>query len=230
MRAMFLFFLIPVLGYLPASATTLHVPVDHHQIQWALDAAEEGDTVLVAPGIYSGPACRNLDFGGKALLLISSDGPAATIIDCEGAGRGFRFDKGEDERALLRGFTILNAAALGCGSEGKGAGVYCANASPRIEACLFKGGIANYGGALALEWDADPFIDFCLFRENIALEEGGAFYFSAARGLLRRCYLMDNHSAGLGSDAMIVHATPEFEDCHFESEPDVCGSRLRSAR
>lgn len=37
---------------LPAMAATRHVPQDHATIQAAIDAAESGDVVLVAPGVY----------------------------------------------------------------------------------------------------------------------------------------------------------------------------------
>ena len=39
----------------PVGADTLHVPGDHPTIQAAMDAAQAGDTVLVADGVYTGP-------------------------------------------------------------------------------------------------------------------------------------------------------------------------------
>src|SRR5262245_51847091 len=45
-------------------------------IQDGIEAAVDGDLVLVAPGIYS----EILSFLGKAITVASSDGPAVTTI------------------------------------------------------------------------------------------------------------------------------------------------------
>jgi len=59
------------------AAITIHVPADQPTIQAAIDAANNGDTVLVSSGTYK----ENIDFHGKAITLVSQNGPAATIID-----------------------------------------------------------------------------------------------------------------------------------------------------
>ncbi len=52
-------------GYTLASAAqaTIHVPADQPTIQSGIDAAQNGDTVLVAPGNYA----ESLDFKGKGV-------------------------------------------------------------------------------------------------------------------------------------------------------------------
>ncbi|HWN81218.1 MAG TPA: hypothetical protein VNM87_03910, partial [Candidatus Udaeobacter sp.] len=79
----------------PAGATTIHVPGNFPAIQPAIDSAAPGDTVLVSAGTYNGPANRNLNFNGKDIVLLSSGGPAATIIDCEQLGRGITLTNNE---------------------------------------------------------------------------------------------------------------------------------------
>lgn len=64
----------------PIRATTIHVPADHPTIQAAINAAANGDTILVAPGAYN----EAIIFNGKALTLESSGGRDATIINAAG--------------------------------------------------------------------------------------------------------------------------------------------------
>src|SRR6266436_1528190 len=60
-----------------STATTIHVPADQPTIQAAIDAAVNGDTVLVSDGTYK----ENIDFKGKAITVKSVNGFATTIID-----------------------------------------------------------------------------------------------------------------------------------------------------
>ena len=49
---------------LPVSADTIHVPADFPTIQAAIDAAADGDEVVIAPDTYTGWQNRDLDFNG----------------------------------------------------------------------------------------------------------------------------------------------------------------------
>ena len=61
-------------------AATIHVPADQPTIQAAIDAAADGDTVLVAPGTYY----EDINFHGKIITVTSEQGAAATVIDAGG--------------------------------------------------------------------------------------------------------------------------------------------------
>ena len=63
-----------------AQAATLTVPAQYTTIRAAINAAQNGDTVLVAAGTYSGPGNRDIDFSGKSLVVTSQAGPSSTII------------------------------------------------------------------------------------------------------------------------------------------------------
>lgn len=145
---------------------TWHVPSDAATIQAAIDLAESGDSVIVAPGIYTGLGNKNLDFGGKGLVLSSSGGPTVTIIDCQASAgnpaRGFDFHSGETSSSVLDGVTIQNGweenggglrvinnsqpQIKNCvflrntadGADGGGGGIYCENTAPAITACVFE--------------------------------------------------------------------------------------------
>ena len=93
-----------------APAATHWVPGDYPTIQSAIDNCNNGDVVIVSPGIYTGDGNRDIGFLGKAITVTSVDPNdpnivAATIIDCQGTEiephRGFYFHNGEDENSVL---------------------------------------------------------------------------------------------------------------------------------
>ncbi|HSP55663.1 MAG TPA: hypothetical protein VLS25_08745, partial [Dehalococcoidia bacterium] len=71
------FFIAVVAGANTAiAAATLHVPGDYPTIQAAIDAASNGDSVLVAAGTYD----ENIDFAQKRIVVESANGPVLTVI------------------------------------------------------------------------------------------------------------------------------------------------------
>src|SRR5713226_10352285 len=104
--------------------TTITVPTNYPTIQSAINAASNGDTVLVAPGTY----VENINFNGKAITLTSSSGPAVTMIDGNHNGTVVTFNHSETASSALSGFTIQN----GFQSGGFGAGITVSSASPTI--------------------------------------------------------------------------------------------------
>ncbi len=164
----------------PSRAATLRVPGDFPLIQQALDAAQPGDTVRVAAGIFSGPGNRALDTRGKALSLIGA-GPGGTLIDCEGAGGGFLLRAEGEARSLIRGFTVLRAAAA------RGAGLDCEGGHLRLESCAFVGGRADWGAGLAATWESTVHLQSCTFTGNRAALGGDDLYLVGGSALLRDC-------------------------------------------
>jgi hypothetical protein len=87
---------------------TIHVPADQPTIQSGINAANPGDTVLVAPGTYY----ENIDFEGKAITVTSSGGAAATTIDGGSKAPTVYFQTSEPRTAVLSKFTIQHGGVF----------------------------------------------------------------------------------------------------------------------
>jgi hypothetical protein len=169
---------------------------DFTTIQEGLDSAGSRDTVLVAPGVYSGPLNRDLTFAGRNVALVSRGGRARTVIDCEHEGRGIFLRDGENETALIRGLTIRNGT-------GSGGAVRLVNAWPTIEDCFFEENEGSYGGAVYATnpVTASPRIRGCIFASNTAAAGGGAVRLDYSQPLIEGCTFYGNSApAGGGID------------------------------
>jgi len=164
-----------------SSATIINIPADWPAIQQGIDASVDGDTVLVADGTYTGVGNRDIDFGGKAILVRSLNGPITTIINCDGAHydehRGFIFQSGETSASILSGFTIQNGWALWDGPNGErlGGAIYCTDASfPQISNCIFQDNYAaDEGGAVYCRENSPVLFSSCEFVQNSSNKGGG---------------------------------------------------------
>jgi len=128
-------------------ANTIHVPSQQPTIQAGILWAVDGDTVLVADGTYTGYGNRDIDFMGKAIVVMSENGPENCVVDCEGSldnpHHGFHFRSREDANSVLQGFTITN------GAYPYGGGIHCYESSPTIAGNTITGNLAfdyRYGG------------------------------------------------------------------------------------
>ncbi|MDH4035852.1 MAG: hypothetical protein OEV80_18825, partial [candidate division Zixibacteria bacterium] len=85
------------------NAATIHIPTDQSTIQAGIDAASDGDTVLVAPGLYT----ENIVFGGHSIVLLGSKGADSTILTpAEPNVHTVVIGNGELPGTEFRGFTV----------------------------------------------------------------------------------------------------------------------------
>ena len=148
------------------NATTIHVPADSATIQGAVNGAEHGDTILVAPGVYN----ENVSCTCKAILLASHylfDHDTltidSTIIDGEG---GVALDFlgwncfPEEESLTVIGFTVCNSG------EGIDKAVVDYLEEPRSKTRIRYCNFANNVYGIHTRTDDECVIDHNLFMNN----------------------------------------------------------------
>ncbi len=139
---LFIFLFLPLI----LTPATIEVPGDCRSIQAAVNRAGNGDTVLVAPGIYK----ENIDFKGKNITVTSHftlNNDATFIKETVIHGGNpqnpmeascVRFVSGEGPGAVLQGFTLTGGSGtLRRESNGtswrEGGGIMINGASPTIK-------------------------------------------------------------------------------------------------
>jgi parallel beta-helix repeat protein len=179
-------------------------------IQEGIDVAVNGDEVVVADGVYAGLGNKDLDFGGRIIVVRSQDGPNNCVIDCEAAGRGFYFDGGAPADAVVDGFTIIN------GDVTLGGGVYCqGNSSPTIANCTVSGHVAYVGAGVYCHNHCSPTIINCVISDNaVSGGGGGVCCRNFSNPTLVNCTITDNTADGHGGGIYCVDKScPTITNC-----------------
>jgi len=178
-------------------------PADFSTIQAGIDDSNDGDTVLVADGTYTGDGNRDIDFLGKAITVKSENGAETCVIDCRGSEaephRAFNFRSGENRDSAVIGFMITNAYAPGedcipmppfiCSHLG--GAILCQGSSPAISHCIITGNWSEQGGGIYCEEGA-PSISHCTIAGNYARERGGGMMMHMSYSEITHCIVWGN--------------------------------------
>jgi hypothetical protein len=199
-------------------------PADFSHIQDAIDAASDGDEIVVMPGMYSGTGSNAIVRpNGKEITLRSLEGPHVTIIDGPGAGSTSRWgivcEASETEATVIEGFTIQNCVFHGA----NGGGIVCKSSSPTFKNCISlnnggsngEGYYTYYGGGLYLSGanSAATFIG-CTFEDNFAYFSGGGVYCDSQDPVFLNCTFTSNSCQVLwGGGLYFSYADPTLIGC-----------------
>jgi hypothetical protein len=197
----------------PMLGNIIHVPDDQPTIQAGIDAAADGDTVLVSQGTYT----ENINFHGKGILVAShyildldSDFIDSTVIDGsqptnEDTASCVLFITDEDSTSVLQGFTLRGGTGTrwrdehGAGIYVEGGGILCALSSPVIKNNVITGneairrppGTVSAGGGGIRCGDGSPQILNNVITSNSAMY-GGGIVMNYASGTIRNNIITDN--------------------------------------
>ena len=228
--------------YLMISATPVHIATgdilsvnadgtgDFTSIQEAVDSADDGDWILVGPGVYTEPSDQVVDLVGKSIVVQATGTAQETITDGEGIRRGIFCGNGETPATIIEGFTIRNCLATWYDWNGNsmidfweyfGGGCWNRDGSnPTIRGCVFVENQAEYGGAIYNGDEtgvaANPRLEGCQFLDNgFAQGLGGAIYNMSSSPVLTDCIFSGNRSYFGGAVLNFNGSDPTFEGCAF---------------
>ena len=212
--------LLMILSIISATySTTIKVPEDYPAIQQAINAAQEGDTVLVARGTYA----ENINFRGKGIVLTSyfiltqdpeditstiidgsqsSDSDTASCVLMYKPSQSFS----DDSSAALLGFTLTGGTGTKWNDEHnpgsfyrEGGGILIQYWAPRIRFNIIKDndaydktGVVSAGGGAIRCGDGNPLIENNILLHNSG-RYGGGIVFNYSGGVIRNNVIAENY-------------------------------------
>jgi len=199
-------------------STTIRVPQDYTEIQSAINAAQDGDTILVARGIYK----ENINFRGKGIILTSNfifsndledidstiiDGSEPNDPDTASCVLMYKPDQtfSDDSSAALIGFTLTGGKGTAWNDEHnvgsfyrEGGGILIQYWAPRIRFNIIrdneaydKTGLVSAGGGAIRCGDGNPLIENNIILHNRG-RYGGGIVFNYSGGVIRNNIIAEN--------------------------------------
>ncbi|MGD8396189.1 MAG: right-handed parallel beta-helix repeat-containing protein [Candidatus Eiseniibacteriota bacterium] len=198
------------------------VPDDYATIQLALWSANDGDTVAVAPGVYS---VNNLEIAKEVVLLataiLEGGTPEMTELRAGSTGRHLRIADNVGEETIIKGFLFRDANVPG--RDENGGAIRCFSCAATVEQCWFEDNVVSEGrgGAISMMNGSAMRIADCRFINNRARRGGSIAMFDDSRPVIERSVFVGNQAiaegteGGLGGAIYLLVSRPRIEFCTF---------------
>ena len=220
-------------------AADIFVPGGQPTIQAGINAAVNGDVVIVAQGEYF----ENINFNFKAITVRSTDpnDPVVvlhTIINAGGSGTVVRCNSGEGANTVLSGFVITGGSAstgggmsnvgssptvINCtfiGNSGFLGGGMLNSSNSMVTNCTFIGNTATLGGGM-LNIGSGPTVTNCTFTGNSATFGGGMNNTGGANPTVSNCTFSGNSANSAGGGMHNASSSPTVSNCILRGDsPD----------
>ena len=218
-----LFLAFPIFAY----SQIINIPADYSSIQEGIDAAGEGDTVLVQPDTYLEHLViqdKNITLASMFLITGDSNYIATTVIDGDNTGRVMNMQNLSQDMKFI-GFTLNNGNAneefgggiLLSGTEpiisdmiisnnvaAQGGGIYCSNTMLNLHNVILRNNEATHHGGAIRAVNSNLFLIECTLAENSAANGGAAMRFSTI-GTLEESFMFNIASSSINNN------TTEFQ-------------------
>jgi len=195
----YVLFLFLVFSVHTTLAATIRIPADQPTIQAGIDAAEDGDRVLVSPSTYF----ENIDFLGKAVTVLAVAGLKHTTIDGNVDGSVVTITGSGSDGAVLNGFTVRNGTGTFFEYDPYqwgycGGGIFISDSNPSILNCwISENAVGEYGGGIYCD-HASPTIANCIITENFVCQDiwtgAGICCRSYSSPRILNCTIADNQA------------------------------------
>ncbi len=198
--------------------TVREIPAEYPTIQAGINAAQEGDTVLVSPGIYY----ENLQLTGRNIVLTSrfrlENNPALieqTIVDGSqplhpDTASCLLIWKNETAATVVEGFTFRGGTGTawldpaGAGTFREGGGILTEFSSPVIRYNIIRDnvvgpggpGLVSTGGGGIRSGEGAPLIENNVISHNRAEGYGGGIVLNFCPGAVVRNNIIDHNYGG----------------------------------
>jgi pectin methylesterase-like acyl-CoA thioesterase len=176
------------------TAADLHVPSQYGTIQAAVDAASNGDEIVVAPGTYANIRVAIANY--LSITLRASGTAEETILEGDGQGPVIRCGAYSD--VDIEGFTITGGGSSDL--PGEAGGITCMLCALTLSNCVIAENSSSDAGALTLldinyAGVDQPVITGCDFSNNSATSEswsGGAIWIRDSNPTITNCTFSNN--------------------------------------
>ena len=171
----------------------------------SLTVAQNGDTVMIASGTYTGNDNLNLTIAKRLNFIKYGDGEV--IFDAESQSRIWSVTA---SLTNIIGLTFKNGKA-----NGDGGAIYWVGADGNVSGCNFTGNTANNGGGAIFWYGDNGTVSGCNFTGNTANNNGGAIYWNSANGIVFGCNFTGNTVNYGGGAIYWVGADGTVSGCNF---------------